>query len=221
MKLMAAGGGGAKDSRHLDTLLAEHCTSTKKMLYLPIALDGKQPSYQKCFEWISSVFQPLGFNISMWTDLSGRTISDLNEFTSVYIGGGNTFRLLKKLRDYDFGKTLLAFSEAGGIIYGGSAGAIILGRDILTCDHMDQNEVGLKDFTGLNLFNGYSIWCHYTSKDDSLIEAFIESNDHPVIALPERSGVFLHDKNISAIGFEPSFRFEGGKKIILEPVEKQ
>lgn len=221
MKLLAAGGGGAEDSRLLDVFLAEQCESHRTMLYLPIAMDGERPSYKQCYEWITSVFQPLGFNITMWTDLSGRTKSDVETFASVYIGGGNTFRLLKEIRKHHFGEILLDFFEAGGIIYGGSAGAIILGRDIMTCDHMDRNEVGLKDFTGLNLFNGYSIWCHYNSREDFLIEEFIQSNHHPVIAIPERSGVFLQGEEIKAIGFEPAYRFQDGKKVMLEPEEIQ
>ena len=47
------------------------------------------------------------------------------------------------------------------ILNGGSAGAIIFGRDLDSCNTDDKNEVGLKDNTGFNMLKGYSLLCHY------------------------------------------------------------
>jgi len=51
---------------------------------------------------------------------------------TIYIGGGNTFKLLKELKESGFDKELLKFIKEGKPVYGGSAGALILGKNILT-----------------------------------------------------------------------------------------
>lgn len=143
---------------------------------------------------------------------------DLNssQYSGVYIGGGNTFKLLKIFKETRFDVSLKKFLENGGTVYGGSAGAIILGKDIMTCAHLDENQVGLKDFSGLNLINEYSIWCHYESGNDELIDKYIGSRQIPVIAIPEKSGILLNGESIEVIGQEPCYQFEKGSKKMLK-----
>ncbi|WP_236809547.1 Type 1 glutamine amidotransferase-like domain-containing protein [Bacillus glycinifermentans] len=78
----------------------------------------------------------------------------MDRFSAVYIGGGNTFRLLKHVTDTRFNDILQSYAKRGGIVYGGSAGAIILGKHIMTCSHMDDNNVGLNEFDGWGLQAG-------------------------------------------------------------------
>jgi len=49
----------------------------------------------------------------------------LQKYDTVYIGGGDTFKLLKLIRESGFDEKLLRYYKSGGAIYGGSAGAII------------------------------------------------------------------------------------------------
>ena len=79
----------------------------------------------------------------------------------MYIGGGNTFRLLAEIRKYGFEPALQDFAYRGKPIYGGSAGAAILGRDIRTVNHIDNDDVGLMNTSALDLANGHSVWVHY------------------------------------------------------------
>ncbi|MED3960953.1 Type 1 glutamine amidotransferase-like domain-containing protein [Niallia taxi] len=97
------------------------------------------------------MFQPLGLQeIKMWTDLSNRTLENQKQFSAIYIGGGNTFSLLNAIRISRLDKALEEFIENEGVIYGGSAGAIILGSNIMACAHMDANNANLQNFEGLN-----------------------------------------------------------------------
>src|SRR5690606_2508300 len=124
-------------------------------------------SYSDCYVWINSVFNPLGIQkIEMLTDLKCHSIEDLKQYSAVYIGGGNTFSLLKDLRTFHFDEVLREYIKSGGIVYGGSAGAIILGADIMTCAHLDSNNVDLKDYRAFNLINDFAIWCHYGPEYD-------------------------------------------------------
>lgn len=215
IKLILAGGGGKEDSRPLDELLVKLLPRDKRaIVYIPIAMESRP--YKKCYQWVVSVFSPLKFtNITMWTELSEKKYTDLNDIGAIYIGGGNTFNLLKKVRDSGFVRLIKKFVYSGRIVYGGSAGAVILGKDIRTSE--DRNTVGLKDTKGLNLVRNHSIWCHYDKNQDSKILEYVKASSIPVIALTERSGIFVKGQNVKVIGFEPTFLFTDRKKVSYKP----
>jgi dipeptidase E len=171
--IAVGGGGGAYDSRLLDEVFAAWIGSHGKLLYLPCALRGIRP-FESCLEWITVTFAPLKITqITMWTDLCEHQISELDRFDAVYIGGGNTFALLAELRKSGFEIHLSEYVRSGKAIYGGSAGAAVLGRDIRTVNYLDRNEVGLVETKGLDLAEGHAIWVHYQPQDDSLIDAYV------------------------------------------------
>ena len=96
--LFLSGGGSEKESYNLDKEFAK--LLKKKLLYIPIALNEIKHPYPECLKWIKKVFRQFNFeSIEMWTDLSGHTKQDMLKFDGVYIGGGNTFKLLKQLKD--------------------------------------------------------------------------------------------------------------------------
>ena len=212
MKVALGGGGGAADSRLLDEVFAAWIGSQGKLLYLPCALLGIR-SFPSCLEWITATFAPLKVTqITMWTDLSEHQASELDEFDAVYIGDGNTFALLAELRKSGFDGYLREYVGRGKAVYGGSAGAAVLGRDIRTVNYLDRNEVGLMDMDGLDLAKGHAIWVHYQPQDDNLIEAYVRQYRLPVIALSERSGIVIEQEGMRVVGFESAYRFDGREK---------
>ena len=218
-----SGGGDKKHIEKFNTPFMDRLRSEKPLLFIPIAMDGVVP-YNECVEWVKSVFVPLGINgIEMWTDLKNKKLTELSDFSALYIGGGNTFSLLKNIRESGFDELLKAYIEEGGTVFGSSAGAIILGEGIGTCAHLDENGVGLKDFTGLSLAHGNSVWCHYSPEDDVLIERYIFSNGNPVLALSEKTGAILEGGIITVTGTLPAFQFhqkgEGVMRQRIEPNE--
>jgi dipeptidase E len=212
VRVAFSGGGGAADSRLLDEVFATWIGSQGQLLYLPCALRGIRP-FQACLEWITATFLPLKITqITMWTDLSEHQASELDEFDAVYIGGGNTFALLAELQKSGFDNYLIEYTRRGKAIYGGSAGAAVLGRDIRTVNYLDRNEVGLLETQGLNLADGYAIWVHYQPQDDNLIDAYVRQYQHSVIAVSERSGIVIDEAGMRTVGFEPAYRFDGQGK---------
>lgn len=213
MKLFIAGGGSAEDSINLDKVFASHLEKNKTIAYIPIATESRP--YNECYEWVHSVFDSLGIKkIEMWTDLSDKKIANkLKTIGALYIGGGNTFKLLSKMRESGFDKLLIKFINDGGLVYGGSAGAIILGKSILTSG--DKNNVKLKDFSGLNLLDDVSVWCHYTPADEPKIFNLAKKIGS-IFAIPEKSGIFVNGKERKIIGFDPSYVYDASKKVILK-----
>jgi dipeptidase E len=207
-RIIVAGGGGQQDSLLLDQRFAEWIGTSGRMLYWPMALPETHPLRTSCFDWIHSVFEPLGVQqIEMWTDFFTHGVEELDSFDALYIGGGNTYLLLHLLRSSGFDAALSRFLAQGRAVYGGSAGAAMLGRDIETVAHMDRNTVALKDIRGLDVLEGHSVWCHYTPDDDVRIHAYIEARDTPVLAIGERAGVAVEDGRFTALGYEPVVHF--------------
>lgn len=208
MRGVLAGGGGADDSRSLDKVFARWIGSQGRLLYLPIALRGIR-TFESCFEWITSAFATLTItDITMWTDLDQHRESELDAFDGVYIGGGNTYSLLAELRQSGFDQYLKTYARRGKPIYGGSAGAAVLGRDVQTVNHMDRNNVGITETTGLDLVKGYAIWPHYGLQDDELIHAYVRKYKFPVLAISERSGIVIENTELRGMGFGLAWRFD-------------
>jgi dipeptidase E len=215
MKVALAGGGASEDSRPLDELFASWIGPEGRLLYWPIALRGMRP-FQSCLEWITEALAPLNIaEISMWTDLSEHKAGELDKYDAVYIGGGNTFALLAELQNSGFDRHLKACTQRGMPVYGGSAGAIVLGRDIRTAQHFDRNELGLLDTQGLDLAEGHAIWPHYRPSHDEMIVLYVQRFQQPILAIPERSGIVIDAAGLRTLGLEPSYRFDvNGKSTV-------
>lgn len=214
-RIALAGGGGAADSRLLDEVFASWLGLQGRLLYWPVALRGIR-SFESCLDWFTATFAPLHITrITMWTELTEHRGSELEKFNAVYIGGGNTYSLLAELIQSGFDHDLKAYADAGGLIYGGSAGAVVLGKDIRTVSHTDHNLVNLIEVNGLNLIQDHSVWPHYRSAQDHLIEEFVRAHQRPVLAIPERSGIIAESGRLRVVGFEPSYRFDHEGKTAL------
>ena len=207
-KIALAGGGNEKDSRLIDEVFASWIEPDRKILYLPLALRGAR-AYDECLKWIKATFLPLHItNIEMWTDLSEHQADELFEFAAVYIGGGNTYSLLAQFLESGFDHHLVEYCSHSGVIYGGSAGAALLGKDIRTVNHIDHNHIGLTETKGLNLANNQAVWVHYQPQDDELIYEYQGKYNQSVLALSERSGVVLDNSRMYSAGFDPAYRFD-------------
>ncbi|SEQ37225.1 dipeptidase E [Virgibacillus subterraneus] len=214
--LILSGGGDKEQSKEIDQYFIEHINPSKPLLYIPIAMNGIIP-YEECFKWANSVFNPFGIDIIMWTNVDNKSFDDLKQFSAIYIGGGNTFNLLREFRISQFDSLLKEYIENDGIVYGGSAGAIILGSNIMTCAHMDPNNTDLQSINGLNLISDYSIWCHYEAENESLISGFIKDYKKSVIALRDGTGVAVSDEGIKVIGNSSAISFTNKGKVLTHP----
>ena len=186
-RILLGGGGSAEDERPILERFAAW-VGAGRVLYLPIA--AEQPGSAH-LAWVTSVLTPLGVRqIEMWTTLAGHQPAELGSYTGIFMGGGNTYWLLHQLRAGGFGDPIRQYALQGGVVYGGSAGAIVLGANISTCAHMDHNDVGMTDMHGLDLLDGHAVWCHYRASDYPLCQAFIMRTRNSTFLLAETSGVW-------------------------------
>jgi dipeptidase E len=188
-RILLGGGGSADEELPVLEKFTSWIGQDGSVLYLPIAMPR---AGQAQFDWIRAALRPLETSqIEMWTDLHQRRPAELTDFAGIFIGGGNTYHLLHQLQTDGFMEALREFAAGRGMLYGGSAGAIVFGHDIETCAHMDENIAGITNTAGLNLVHGHAIWCHYTPDDDPLIHAYMARTQTPTIALSETSGFWV------------------------------
>ncbi len=216
MKLFLSGGGGAKDSFELDKMFVSTLDLSKPILYIPIAINTAKHPYLSCVAWLKSILSPFGVSsIIMWTenDLKDKTKEDFEQFCGIYIGGGNTYKLLKEIKEFGLFDIISNLAKEGVPIYGGSAGAIILSRTIIPAGFLDENKVRITDFSALNLLNEFDLWCHYSDDEDDYIDDYMKRfNLKKMIALPENGGLFVNDNMIEIVGTGEVCVFEDGKK---------
>ncbi|MEX0909958.1 MAG: Type 1 glutamine amidotransferase-like domain-containing protein [Candidatus Paceibacterota bacterium] len=218
MNLFLGGGGNGSDSIELDKKFVASLNLSKPLLYIPIAIDTAKHPYSECSSWLSGALGHLGVKkITMWVeeDLKNKTKEDFDQFAGIYIGGGNTFKLLKELKEFGTFDILSVLAKEGVPIYGGSAGAVVLAKTIIPASFSDENTVGISDFSALNLVHGHDVWCHYTDSEDESIKNYMKDFGlEKIIAIPENAGVFVTEKEIEVIGPGEVVAFNPGRKIL-------
>lgn len=218
MRLFLCGGGSGADTFLAYQKLNEIIDHKKPVLYVPLAMNKDR--YAGCYSWIKNELENIDVpNIEMVTsghDLASRNLED---YSFVFIGGGNTYKLLGDLKSSGAFSKLKEYIENNGIVFGGSAGAIILGQSIATCKYSDKNDIKLNDLDGFNAVSEFSFLCHFTNQDE---EKQIQNTKYlknytsryeKVIALPEEDTIYYEDGVFEILGERPFYVFDGGKSI--------
>ncbi len=224
MKLLLCGGGSGEQTIKANKKFNEIIDHTKPLLYVPLAMDESDHPYDGCLEWISGELSSVEIpGIEMVRTFDELASKDYNNYCGIFIGGGNTYKLLKGIKGSGAFSKINEYINNDGVVYGSSAGAIIFGYDINSCLIMDSNDVNLEDTKGFNTINGKSIFAHYTNEyteeahtkfKNYLIDYSL--NNEEVIALPEEDTIFIDGDVITVIGDRPYYIFKNGLENMQE-----
>ena len=155
-----------------------------------------------------------------------RSRADIDSAEAIFIGGGNTFRLLKALYD---GGYLAAIRHRVRIedapYIGSSAGTNVATVSIRTTN--DMPIVYPPSFDALALVP-FQINPHYLDPDpnsthkgetrEDRIREFLEENETPVVGLREGSMLRVDDDSVTLVGDKPARIFRRGREPLeLEP----
>ena len=131
----------------------------------------------------------------------------LGEIAAVFVGGGNTYALLSRLRAARLLPILRRRVRAGLPYVGTSAGANICGSNILATN--DWNVVGTSRFDALGLVP-WTINPHYLETDpamaatsetrDERIREYLLVNANPVIGIEENTALRIEDGHATVRG---------------------
>lgn len=122
----------------------------------------------------------------------------------IYVGGGNTFATLKKIKDCGFDKYIINYINNGVIYIGGSCGAHIVTKNIEHLLDLDNNYCNLDDNNGLGLLDGIII-PHFNEVDYEpekrmeLYNKLITENKNKVYTLTNSESIIVNNDIIEII----------------------
>ena len=171
MQLILCGGGSGNQNTLANQKLNEIIDHKRPILYIPLAMNEEEHSYDSCYEWIQGELANVDIlYIEMVRTFEELASKDLKHYAALFIGGGNTYKLLLGLKQSGARNNIRNYINNDGIVIGGSAGAVIFGYDINIIASMDRNDVNLTDTRGFDVLSGISIFPHYTNKKSKLTD---------------------------------------------------
>jgi dipeptidase E len=199
---------------HAETEIRSFLGDAKRVLFVPYALfdrDNYAATAQQRFE-------KMGYELS-----SVHTVDDpaqaVEKTDAVFIGGGNTFRLLKALYEFELLGPIRERVWAGMPYVGSSAGSNVAAPTIKTTNDMPIVEP--PSFEALHLVS-FQINPHYLDPDpnskhmgetreERLIQ-FLEENETPVVGLREGAMLRIDEDAVFLRGSTGARIFRRGKE---------
>ncbi len=126
----------------------------------------------------------------------------LSNFDAVFVNGGNSFYLLKSIRESGFDKIMKALIPQGFIYMGASAGAYVICPTIeVSAWDSSRNTFGLTDFSALNLVP-YLLSAHYKPEKAVLIKEKSGKIKYQIRILTDDQAILIKDDQEEFLGGE-------------------
>ena len=184
---------------HVEEEIRNFLGPAKDVLFFPFALFDRDDYAPKA----KARFAAMGYSIE-----SAHSVRDpqeaIDQTDAIFIGGGNTFRLLKAFQDLELIEPIRRKVKSGAPYIGSSAGSNVAGPTIKTTK--DMPIVQPRSFDSLGLVP-FQISPHFQDPDPSSthmgetqeerILQFLEENETPVVGI--REGAWLWIENGAVI----------------------
>ncbi len=138
-------------------------------------------------------------------DIEGKSKEQLRDFFEnkniIHIEGGNTFYLLKAIRETGFNDVLEKLLNEGKIYIGTSAGSYIMCPSIEVSNWSDDtiDRFGVTDFTALN-YVPFVLKAHYRDEAGELIRRKMRTLRYPIRILRDGQGIIVENDKYTFIG---------------------
>lgn len=180
---------------HAEAEIRSFLGDAQRVLFVPYALFDRD----KYAANAQQRFLKMGYELTS-IHTTENPVAAVNETDAVFIGGGNTFRLLRALYEFDLLEAIRQRVSNGMPYIGSSAGSNVAAPTIKTTN--DMPIVQPPSFNALGLVS-FQINPHYLDPDpnskhmgetrEERINQFLEENDTPVVGL--REGAMLRIEN--------------------------
>lgn len=172
-----------------------------KLAYIPSQTDKERKYFNAAKDFFLSlgVSDFLYFEIDQEFDVS--TVVPLTTCDGIYLSGGNTFYFLKKLKERKLDFLLKALALKGKLMIGVSAGAILMSKSIKIAEFIDENEIQLKEFDGLNLVDLEFMphWESQETKSQQLLDYSL-NREGSIFTCNDAGGIVIAGNRIDYFG---------------------
>lgn len=202
---------------HAESEIRDFLGAVRRIAFLPFAAyeRGKYTAQAR------ARFERMNCELMSLHDVSNPR-REVESADAIFVGGGNTFRLLKGLYDFDLLEPIRRVVAEGTPYIGSSAGSIVAGPSLRTTKDMPVVEP--PSFAALGLV-AFQISPHYLDADPSSkhmgetqeerILQFLEENEAPVAGLREGAMLRVEGERVTLRGSAGARLFRRGE----QPVE--
>jgi dipeptidase E len=193
---------------HAEPEIRSFLGSAKRVAFVPFAILDRDAYTSKVRHRLGDI----GFDVHQVKEAK-----DLDA-DAIFVGGGNTFRLLKTLYELDLLDAIRSRVKQGTLYMGSSAGSVITSPTIRTTN--DMPIVQPRSFDSLS-FVPYQINGHYIDADPSSthqgetrelrLAEYLEENTAPVIGIREGTMLRVDDGATTVKGSRPAKVFRRGE----------
>jgi dipeptidase E len=204
---------------HVEEEITSFLTGAERVLFFPFALYDRDGYAVRA----KTRFTAMGCSMESvhQTDNPQKAIEQTE---AIFIGGGNTFRLLKALQDLGLVEAIQRRVKAGALYIGSSAGSNVAAPTIKTTK--DMPIVQPRSFDALGLVQ-FQISPHYLDPDpaskhmgetqEERILQFLEENDTPVVGLREGAWLLVEGDSVTLKGSTGARIFRRGHAPVEAP----
>lgn len=202
---------------HVEEEIRDLLGPNRLVLFFPFALHDRDGYAAKATER----FAAMGYEMRS-AHAAAEPREAVAEANAIFIGGGNTFRLLKALQDLELIDPIRQRIRSGAPYIGSSAGSNVAGPTIKTTK--DMPIVQPRSFDALGLVP-FQISPHFQDPDptsahmgetqEERILQFLEENETPVLGMREGAWVRVENQSVTLRGTRGARIFRRGH----EPVE--
>ncbi|MCF7833661.1 MAG: peptidase E [Candidatus Pacebacteria bacterium] len=138
-------------------------------------------------------------------DIEGKTEEEIKYFFKdkniIHMEGGNSFYLIKVIRETGFGNILRKLLEEGRVYIGTSAGAYIMCPTIEVSDWDETGKLrfGITDFTALN-YVPFVLKVHYKDEQEVKVREKIKTLKLPIRILKDTQGILVENDKCTFVG---------------------
>jgi dipeptidase E len=138
-------------------------------------------------------------------DIESKTEQELRDFFSdkniIHVEGGNTFYLLKAVKNSKFGDVLKDELNKGKVYIGTSAGAYIMCPTIEVADwnKTGRDRFGITDFSALG-YVPFVLKVHYKDEAEAEVRENMKSLKYPLRILRDGQGIVVEDGKYTFVG---------------------
>lgn len=157
------------------------------------------------------IMKEIGFQVTE-VDIDGYIEQELwnilQDKDVIYVQGGNTFYLLKAIKESGFEEVARHLISRGAIYVGVSAGSYVAGPTIEQADWIhEHNRFGLTDLTAMNLVP-FLLIVHYVPEYKSILKEKIKNSKYEFKIITDDQAILVQEDSYKLVGKGPEINIK-------------